>query len=397
MGSFPGAAGGQPRPAIVATRSWLETCERGSAAVDEAKCYPTGSRCAEAAPEVVMKAAARLALSLIAVMGLGSVAGADPATREQTQQRALTIFAVLPAVAESKDNPVTPAKVELGRRLFYEQRFSISQKLSCNSCHGLSSYGVDNEATSIGHAGQRGTRNSPTVYNAAFQFAQFWDGRAANVEEQAKGPILNPVEMGMPSAEVVVKTLREVPGYAPLFAKAFPGEADPISYDNMGNAIGAFERRLSTPSPFDAFLGGKLDALSDAQLAGLQKFLDTGCTACHNGAPVGGLLFQKLGLVNPYPTEDLGRYEVTKKDADKYFFKVPSLRNIHKTAPYFHDGSIKTLDEAIRLMAWHQLGKQLTPAEIQSISAFLGSLTGEIDQRYIAPLEPLAAERRTGT
>jgi cytochrome c peroxidase len=187
-----------------------------------------------------------------------------------------------------------------------------------------------------------------------------------------------------------------VPGYAPLFAKAFPGEADPISYDNMAKAIGAFERRLSTPSPFDAFLGGKLDALSDAQLAGLQKFMDTGCTACHNGAPVGGLLFQKLGLVNPYPTEDLGRYEVTKKEADKYFFKVPSLRNVHKTAPYFSDGSIKTLDEAIRLMAWHQLGKQLTPAEIQSISAFLGSLTGEIDQRYIAPPEPLAAERRSG-
>jgi cytochrome c peroxidase len=340
--------------------------------------------------------ARRVALAAIALTASAASAGAEPAARQEIQTRARTIFAVLPAVAESKENPVTPAKVDLGRRLFYEQRFSISQKLSCNSCHGLSTYGVDNEATSIGHAGQRGTRNSPSVYVAAFQFAQFWDGRAANVEEQAKGPILNPVEMGMPSAEVVVKTLREVPGYAPLFAKAFPGEADPISYDNMGKAIGAFERRLSTPSPFDAFLGGKLDALSDAQVAGLQKFMDTGCTACHNGAPVGGLLFQKLGLVNAYPTEDLGRYDVTRQDADKYFFKVPSLRNVQKTGPYFHDGSIKTLDEAIRLMAWHQLGKQLTPAEIQSIGAFLGSLTGEIDQRYIAPPEPLAAARHTG-
>jgi cytochrome c peroxidase len=342
-----------------------------------------------------MQAARCLAFTAIALIGLAGAAGAE--TRQQTLDRAKTIFAVLPAVAESKENPVTPAKVELGRHLFYEQRFSISQKLSCNSCHGLTTYGVDNEPTSIGHAGQRGTRNSPSVYVAAFQFAQFWDGRAANVEEQAKGPILNPVEMGMPSADVVVKTLREVPGYAALFAAAFPGEADPISYDNMGRAIGAFERRLSTPSPFDAFLAGKPDALSDAQVAGLQKFMDTGCTACHNGAPVGGLLFQKLGLVNPYPTEDLGRYDVTRQDADKYFFKVPSLRNVAKTSPYFHDGSIKTLDEAIRLMAWHQLGKQLTPAEIQSIAAFLGSLTGQIDQRYIAPPEPLASARRTGS
>jgi cytochrome c peroxidase len=330
-----------------------------------------------------------LAIALVAVP-----AGAE--TRQGTLDRAKTIFAVLPAVAESKDNPVTPAKVELGRHLFYEQRFSINQKLSCNSCHGLTTWGVDNEPTSLGHAGQRGTRNSPSVYVAAFQFAQFWDGRAANVEEQAKGPILNPVEMGMPSADVVTRTLKTVPGYAPLFAAAFPGEADPITYDNMSKAIGAFERRLSTPSPFDAFLGGKLDALSDAQVAGLQKFMDTGCTACHMGAPIGGLMFQKLGLVHPYPTQDLGRQDVTKQEADRYFFKVPSLRNVAKTAPYFHDGSIKTLDEAIRLMAWHQLGKQLTPPEIRSIAAFLGSLTGEIDRKYIAQPEPLAATGSPG-
>jgi cytochrome c peroxidase len=338
--------------------------------------------------------ARKVVLLALVLIGLAPPAGAE--TRQETLDRAKTIFAVLPAVAESKDNPVTPAKVELGRHLFYERRFSISQKLSCNSCHGLTTFGVDNEPTSIGHAGQRGTRNSPTVYNAAFQFAQFWDGRAANVEEQAKGPILNPVEMGMPSADIVVKTLREVPGYQPLFAAAFPGEKDPITYDNMARAVGAFERQLSTPSPLDAFLGGELGALSEAQVAGLQKFMDTGCIACHNGAPVGGLTFQKLGLVNPYPTQDLGRYDVTRKDADKYFFKVPSLRNVQKTAPYFHDGSVKTLDEAIRLMAWHQLGKQLTPPEIQSIAAFLGSLTGEIDQQYIAPPEPLPAAQRTG-
>jgi cytochrome c peroxidase len=243
---------------------------------------------------------------------------------------------------------------------------------------------VDNEPTSVGHDGQRGARNSPTVYNAALHFAQFWDGRAPNVEEQAKGPVLNPVEMGMPSPEVVNERLAEIPGYAPLFAAAFPGEQDPITYDNFAKAVGAFERRLVTPSRFDEFLGGRADALTDAEVAGLAKFMDTGCPTCHMTATIGGQMYQKLGLVHPYESKDLGRYDVTKKDADKYFFKVPSLRNVEKTGPWFHDGSVTTLSQAIDRMAWHQLDKKLEPADVQSIETFLKSLTGTPDPDYIA-------------
>ena len=320
----------------------------------------------------------------LALAALGAALPAHAASREDVQARAKAVLGVLPAEATSADNPITPQKIALGRMLFYDNRLSIDGKVSCNSCHLLGAYGVDGEPTSPGHEGKRGARNSPTVYNAAFQFAEFWDGRAKDVEEQAKGPVLNPVEMGMPDPNYVVKVLKGIPGYAPLFRAAFPGEADPITYDNVARAIGAFERRLVTPSRFDAFLEGRSDALSDEEVAGLAIFLDTGCPTCHMTATVGGKMFQKIGLVNPYPTEDLGRYQVTKNDADKYFFKVPSLRNVAKTAPYFHDGSVKTLPEAVRKMAWHQLGKQLSDADVQSIVVFLGSLTGNVDAAYIA-------------
>ena len=322
------------------------------------------------------------------ILSSAAVARADD-SREALQQRAKAIFGVLPAEAPSEANPITDAKIELGRQLYYDNRFSINEKLSCNTCHQLDNFGVDNEATSPGHEGKRGARNSPTVYNAAFHFTQFWDGRAADVEEQAKGPVLNPVEMGMPNAEYVLKVLNSIPGYQVLFAKAFPGEKDPINFDNFGRAIGAFERKLVTPSPFDAFLGGNLDALSAEQVAGLAKFMDVGCPTCHMGPTVGGLMFQKLGLVNPYETADAGRQEVTGKESDNHFFKVPSLRNSEKTGPWFHDGSISSLDEAIRLMAWHQLGKKLDPADVASIAAFLGSLTGTPDAAYIAKPTPL--------
>lgn len=325
-----------------------------------------------------------LALLALVAAGTACATEARAASREEVQQRAKQIFGVLPAEAASAENPITPEKIELGRRLFYEPRLSISRKLSCNSCHGLATFGVDNEPTSVGHDGQRGARNSPTVYNAALHFAQFWDGRAANVEEQAKGPVLNPVEMGMPSPEVVEKRLREIPGYHPLFVAAFPGEKDPINYDNFAKAVGAFERKLVTPSRFDAFLGGQLDALSDAEVAGLGTFMDTGCPTCHMTATIGGQMYQKIGLVHPYETKDLGRFDVTGKDSDKYFFKVPSLRNIEKTGPWFHDGSVTTLAQAIDLMAWHQLGKKLEPADVQSIETFLASLTGTPDADYIA-------------
>jgi cytochrome c peroxidase len=328
-------------------------------------------------------AAAALTASLLAIPGAFAPPAAA-ATREELQTRAKAVLGVLPADAPNPDNPFTPEKIDLGRMLYYENRMSISNELSCNSCHDLARFGVDNEPTSPGHEGKRGNRNSPTVYNAALHVSQFWDGRAKDVEEQAKGPVLNPIEMGMPDADYVVRVLKQIDGYEPLFRTAFPGDDDPIDYDNVAKAIGAFERKLMTPSRFDDFLGGQLDALTDAEVAGLQKFLDTGCTSCHMGAPIGGLMYQKLGLVHPYETSDLGRYEATKNDTDRYFFKVPSLRNIEQTGPYFHDGSVATLAEAVDLMAWHQLGRKLPDEDVQSIVTFLGSLTGRVDTTFIA-------------
>jgi len=322
--------------------------------------------------------------------GLAIANGAARAdAREDAARRARLVFQPLPATAPRAGDPVTDAQVELGRRLYYEKRISKSQEISCNSCHQLDRFGVDGEPTSSGHKGQRGGRNSPTTLNAALHFAQFWDGRAPTVEEQAKGPVLNPIEMAMAGPEACVSVLASIPGYAPLFAAAFPDDPDPITYDNFARAVGAFERGLLTPSRFDAFLGGDLAALTDAEVAGLETFVQTGCPTCHAGSLLGGQMFQKIGLVHPYETKDLGRYDVTKQDADKHFFKVPSLRNVAKTGPYFHDGGVATLGEAIPLMGWHQLGRRLTPEEIASIEVFLGALTGSVDAAYVAAPEPL--------
>lgn len=307
-----------------------------------------------------------------------------PPDRNELRERAKRVFGVLPDEATSPENPVTEAKIVLGRTLYYDPRLSVNQDISCNTCHPLDRHGVDGEPTSAGHKGQRGVRNSPTVYNAAFHVAEFWDGRAANVEEQAKGPVLNPVEMAMPSEEAVVVVLKSIPGYAPLFAAAFPDAADPITYDNMARAIGAFERRLVTPSRFDAFLEGEEGALDAAEVAGLATFLDTGCNFCHNGPVVGGNSFQKLGVIEAYETDDPGRFAVTGVEADRKVFKVPSLRNVEKTGPWFHDGSKKALDDAIRTMARHQLGRTLSDEQVKSIHGFLASLTGEVDVEYIA-------------
>lgn len=314
-----------------------------------------------------------------------SQAGAPaPAAADELQSRAAALFRPLPAEMTSEQRPITEAKVSLGRMLYFDTRLSKNQELSCNSCHDLTRYGVDSEPTSPGHKAQRGGRNSPTTYNAALHIAQFWDGRAADVEEQAKGPVLNPIEMAMPDASAVVKVLKSIPGYAPAFAAAFPGEADPITYDNAAAAIGAFERRLLTPSPFDRFLAGDATALTTEQRTGLATFMDVGCTTCHNGVGIGGGMYQKLGLVKPFETADTGREEVTGSPADKFMFKVPSLRNITETAPYFHDGKVVTLDQAIRLMGEHQLGRSLTDAQVGEIRSFLGSLKGEIPAQYVA-------------
>lgn len=291
---------------------------------------------------------------------------------------ALESFKPLPDSLIDQSNPINVAKITLGKRLYLEPRLSINGKISCNSCHLLDKFGVDNEKTSPGHEGKRGDRNSPTVYNAGLHLAQFWDGRAKDLEEQALGPILNPVEMGMKSEADVVAMLKNDKDYIQAFSVAFPGEKDPIVYKNVGNAIGAFEKVLITPSRFDEFLKGDYFALNGKEKKGLKTFMEIGCTTCHEGVGIGGHQYQKFGLVEDYKMEDKGRFKVTKDEDDLFVFKVPSLRNITETGPYFHDGHIDNLDEVITIMAKHQLGEDITKEQIADIKAFLGSLKGEI-------------------
>ena len=306
----------------------------------------------------------------------------------------LRAFAPLDSAMVSADNPITPTKIALGRMLYYDTRLSADRTVSCNSCHALDNYGVDHRSTSLGIKQQHGGRNAPTVYHAAGQIAQFWDGRAPTVEEQAKGPILNPVEMGMPSGTAVITRLKAIPAYRTAFATAFPDDRDPVSYDNLGRAIGAFERRLETPAPWDAFLEGDQTALTNEQKAGFNTFVGAGCQACHNGAYVGGASFQRIGLVEPWPKQDdPGRFAVTKNPSDRLVFKVPTLRNVVETAPYFSDGQVATLQEAVRLMARHQLGRELSDEQVGAILAWLESLTGAPPAQYIAPPALPAGDR----
>lgn len=300
--------------------------------------------------------------------------------------RLLRRFQPLRSSLESPGNPLTNAKIALGRMLFFEPRLSKGQTLSCNSCHRLARYGADEAALSLGHAKQRGHRNTPTVYNAAGFFAQFWDGRATSVEEQALVPILNPTEMALPSGDRGVKVLESMPEYQRAFKDAFPGDAKPVTFENAGRAIGAFERRLTTPSRWDDYLRGNARALNAAEIDGLKVFTDVGCMVCHTGEFLGGSMYQKVGVVEPWPNQsDQGRFEVTKQEVDRMMFKVPTLRNIAQTAPYFHDGSAATLEVAVEMMGKHQLGLALSSNEVSSIVAWLGSLTGSLPTDYIEP------------
>jgi cytochrome c peroxidase len=312
----------------------------------------------------------------------------DPAT--------LKMFAPLPNEVPPPSGSLSGQQIDLGRMLFYETRLSTDQKISCNSCHGLDEYGVDGESTSGGHKDQKGSRNAPTVYNAAGHVAQFWDGRAPTVEEQAKGPVMNPVEMAMPSQKVVVAVLKSMPEYVQSFKAAFPADKDPVTFNNMAVAIGAFERKLLTPSRWDKFLQGDVAALTPAEKEGFNTFISAGCQTCHAGALVGGAMYQKLGVIKPYPDEsDLGRFQVTKNQGDKMVFKVPSLRNIEKTGPYFHNGKVGTLTEAVARMAEYEVGKKLTDARIQSIITWLKSLTGVLPVDYIKPPKLPASSPKT--
>lgn len=307
--------------------------------------------------------------------------------------RLLRRFSPVRNVMASDPSSVTEELVTLGRLLFFDERLSKNQKLSCNSCHSLERYGVDGARTSTGHKGQQGGRNAPTVYNAAAYAVQFWDGRAADIEAQAAGPILNPLEMAMPNAAAVETVLRSIPGYLEPFKRAFPGDAQPITLANTARAIGAFERRLSTPSRWDRYLTGQKDALTVAEKEGLRLFTNLGCMVCHTGETLGGTAYQRAGAVEQWPNQkDQGRFEVTKVEGDKMMFKVPTLRNIEKTAPYFHDGSGATLSEAVKTMGRYQLGLDLGADEVTSIVTWLKSLTGELPKAYIAaPVLPKSA------
>lgn len=304
------------------------------------------------------------------------------AKAQQLQKQASTILGPLPEKMPGADND-TPEKIALGKKLYFEKALSINDSQSCNSCHDLNNgnMGVDHEPTSPGAKGERGGRNSPTSVNAGFHIAQFWDGRAPDLKAQAKGPILNPGEMAMPDEATVMKKLSGMPEYPKMFRAAFPDQDKVMTYDNLAEAIAAFERTLISKDRFDEFQKGDLTALNEQELRGLESFVSTGCISCHNGATVGGTSYQKVGVVKPYfpdDAEDIGRAAVTGNDAEKFFFKVPSLRNVAKTGPYFHDGEVPTLEEAVSIMAEVQLGKELKKNEVQDIVAFLNTMNGEI-------------------
>jgi cytochrome c peroxidase len=300
---------------------------------------------------------------------------ADPKKVEELRNAAKEMIGVIPERMPASDKDSADL-IKLGEMLFFERRLSQNNTMSCNTCHRLDEGrgGVDNEPTSPGAFGKRGGRNSPTVLNAGFQIAQFWDGRAEDLAGQAKGPILNPIEMAMGSDKDVLERIKAFSEYGSMFENAFPEAGERVTYDNIAKAIAAFERTLVTRDRFDEFQNG-YDKLNAQELRGLDLFLNTGCTTCHNGPVVGGTQFQKVGLVNKYESEDHGRYDVTKDESDRQKFKVPMLRNIELTSPYFHDGKVKTIEEAVKAMAWLQLGKELTDPEVKDITAFLKTLT----------------------
>lgn len=288
-----------------------------------------------------------------------------------------------PSMAEEPVSPILPAKVEnaglveLGKKLYFDPRLSKSGFISCNSCHNLSMGGTDNLKTSIGHNWQEGPINSPTVLNSSLNLAQFWDGRAADLKEQAAGPIANPGEMAF-THELAVGLLTSIPGYRSEFKRVFGSEE--IDMDKVTDAIAAFEETLVTPnSRFDQWLMGDKNAINKQELAGYALFKDSGCTACHHGPALGGNSFQIMGLIEDYdtPNKAQGVAGLTGKDADRMKFKVPTLRNVEMTYPYFHDGEAQTLEEAVDIMGRLQLGRTYTSQEIDQIVAFLKTLTGD--------------------
>ncbi|KRT65546.1 MAG: cytochrome-c peroxidase, cytochrome c peroxidase [Candidatus Dadabacteria bacterium CSP1-2] len=324
----------------------------------------------------------KILLSLSIVIILVIIMGAAWA-QDELLNKAQTLFKPIPETLPTlKDNPLTPEKIKLGKMLYFDPRLSASNLISCNTCHNLATGGVDLQETSIGHGWQKGPRNAPTVLNSVFNIAQFWDGRAKDLAEQAGGPMQASVEMDN-TPERVVAVLKSMPQYVELFKKSFSNEKDPVTFNYTTKAIEAFEATLLTPnSRFDQFLKGNTSALNAKEKEGLKLFMDKGCTTCHNGIDIGGGMFQKFGLVKSpdpaiRPPEDKGRFKVTNSAGDEFVFKVPTLRNIELTRPYFHSGKVWTLQETVRIMASVQLGIPVTDDEVDKITAFLRTLTGE--------------------
>ena len=321
-------------------------------------------------------------------------AGASPCAAD-LQSRARDLFRPIPAASHVvvADNPSSPEKVALGAMLYFEPRLSRSGLISCNTCHAIGTAGADNLRTSIGHAWQRGPRNAPTVLNAVFNRAQFWDGRAADLKAQAKGPVQAGVEMNN-TPERVVETLRSMPEYVDRFRKAFQGDPDPVSFDRIAAAIEVFEATLTTPhGAFDRFLEGDAAALDDTQKAGLAAFIDKGCVMCHRGVNLGGDGYFPFGVVkrpgaDVLPAGDKGRFAVTKTSTDEYVFRAAPLRNVALTAPYFHSGEVWTLSDAVELMGTTQLGTALMERDVVGITALLRSLDGDMPKVVYPVLPP---------
>jgi len=320
----------------------------------------------------------RILLVLLTTLALAVSTSAAPA---DLLERCRANFQPLPeAPPELTGNPASAAKLSLGRMLYFDPRLSASQLISCNTCHNLGLAGGDLQETSTGHNWQKGPRNAPTVLNAVFNVAQFWDGRAKDLAEQAKGPVQASVEMNN-TPERVMATLKSIPEYRQLFRQAFSGEKEPLSFDNVARAIEVFEATLVTPAPFDSYLRGNRQALNETEQAGLTLFLDKGCASCHNGVNLGGSGYYPFGVIEKpgsevLPPNDKGRYQVTKTASDQYVFRAPTLRNIALTPPYFHSGKVWGLKEAVGVMGSAQLGIQLSVQDEELLVAFLNSLDG---------------------
>lgn len=339
----------------------------------------------------------RLGTSLAVLLLISGLASWARAEDDLLMKQAQALFQPIPLEPQPvKGVESTPALVELGKELYFDPRLSQSHNISCNTCHQIGLGGMDGLSTSIGHRWQKGGRNAPTVLNAVFNIAQFWDGRAADLKAQAGGPIQNPIEMGI-THEHAIEMLKGIPDYAQRFQAAFPNDKDPITMPNVVTAIAAFEATLTTPNaPFDRYLRGDQNALTAEQKEGLRLFISTGCASCHSGINVGGQKYAPFGVVEKpgadiLPPNDRGRFAVTKSVSDEYVFRVPALRNVELTAPYFHSGQVWDLTQAVGIMATDQLGKQLNDADVAKIVAFLKSLTGDQPQVTYPILPPSVA------